>query len=157
VTAHLGFKAERQLPCGLLAGHEGKHVFHIEWSDRITATRVPRPGDIEEPYRTVWSEVIHTWSRRFGKSKLLISAHMAAQLRAAGHAAAHLDRVFAVYASPPANRPPRFAIPENRPFPNDPPTNRVYPTSFDSWFREYDHPILHSQISHPKSRAPRRR
>lgn len=47
VTAHLGFKAERQLPCGLLAGHGGKHVFHIEWSDRITAIRVIPPATTE--------------------------------------------------------------------------------------------------------------
>ena len=34
-TAHLGFKGLSgvRVPCGHLAGHDGPHVFHVEWTD----------------------------------------------------------------------------------------------------------------------------
>jgi hypothetical protein len=33
VQAVLGFPRETTIPCGLLKGHKGRHVFSIEWSD----------------------------------------------------------------------------------------------------------------------------
>ena len=43
VIAHLGMStpAGTELPCGLLAGHEGPHTYHIEWVDPGSPT-LPR-------------------------------------------------------------------------------------------------------------------
>lgn len=40
---------------------------------------------------------------------------------------------------------PRPVILPKKPYLNDPPTNLIYPTSFDSWYQEYDRPVRRSQ------------
>lgn len=51
--------------------------------------------------------------------------------------------------------PLKVSIRKVTPFNHDPPTNLLYPTSFDSWYNEYNQPLHSSQIN--KTRRPYRR